>query len=92
VSPSRAEQGDGDELVKYATNSTQGFTRTLAGLKAFLEHNVRLNLVADRFPRAGRTLPRRVNLAVRRPKQLAQGIEMSWRLLPVRHRYETRML
>jgi hypothetical protein len=23
----------------------------LAGLKAFLEHNVRLNLVADRFPK-----------------------------------------
>ncbi len=43
--------GNGDELVKYATNSTQGFTWTLAGLKALLEHNVRLNLVADRFPR-----------------------------------------
>jgi uncharacterized protein YndB with AHSA1/START domain len=43
--------GDGDELVKYATNSTQGFTWTLAGLKALLEHNVRLNLVADRFPK-----------------------------------------
>jgi hypothetical protein len=23
----------------------------LAGLKAFLEHNIRLNLVADRFPK-----------------------------------------
>jgi hypothetical protein len=43
--------GSGDELVKYATNSTQGFTWTLAGLKALLEHNFRLNLVADRFPR-----------------------------------------
>jgi uncharacterized protein YndB with AHSA1/START domain len=43
--------GDGDELVKYATDSTQGFTWTLAGLKALLEHNVRLNLVADRFPK-----------------------------------------
>jgi uncharacterized protein YndB with AHSA1/START domain len=43
--------GDGDELVKYATDSTQGFTWTLAGLKALLEHNIRLNLVADRFPR-----------------------------------------
>ena len=28
-----------------------GFTWTLAGLKTLLEHNVRLNLVADRFPR-----------------------------------------
>ena len=27
------------------------FTWTLAGLKALLEHNVRLNLVADRYPR-----------------------------------------
>ena len=43
--------GDGDELVSYVSNSTQGFTWTLAGLKALLEQNVRLNLVADRFPK-----------------------------------------
>jgi uncharacterized protein YndB with AHSA1/START domain len=43
--------GDRDELVEYVSNSTQGFTWTLAGLKALLEHNVRLNLVADRFPK-----------------------------------------
>lgn len=43
--------GTGDELVKYATDSTQGFTLMLAGLKALLEHNVRLNLVADRYPK-----------------------------------------
>lgn len=43
--------GDGDELVKQVTDSTQGFTLVLAGLKALLEHNVRLNLVADRYPR-----------------------------------------
>jgi uncharacterized protein YndB with AHSA1/START domain len=43
--------GDGDDLVKYVADSTQGFTLLLAGLKAFLEHNVRLNLVADRYPR-----------------------------------------
>ncbi|MES1241795.1 MAG: SRPBCC family protein [Acidobacteriota bacterium] len=43
--------GDGDELVKQVTNSTQGFTLVLAGLKAFLEHGIRLNLVADRFPK-----------------------------------------
>ena len=42
--------GDADELLQYVTNSTQGFTWTLAGLKALLEHNIRLNLVADRFP------------------------------------------
>lgn len=43
--------GDGDELVKYVCDSTEGFTWTLAGLKAWLEHNLRLNLVADRFPK-----------------------------------------
>jgi uncharacterized protein YndB with AHSA1/START domain len=43
--------GDGDELVKQVTDSTQGFTLVLAGLKAFLEHNIRLNLVADRYPK-----------------------------------------
>lgn len=42
--------GDGDELVKQVTDSTQGFTLVLAGLKAFLEHHIRLNLVADRYP------------------------------------------
>jgi uncharacterized protein YndB with AHSA1/START domain len=43
--------GDGDALVKQATDSTEGFSLVLAGLKALLEHNVRLNLVADRFPK-----------------------------------------
>lgn len=43
--------GDGDELLRYVSNSTQGFTWTLSGLKALLEHNLRLNLVADRFPK-----------------------------------------
>ena len=42
--------GSGDELVKQVADSTQGFTLVLAGLKAFLEHNIRLNLVADRYP------------------------------------------
>jgi len=43
--------GTGDELVKQVTDSTQGFSLMLAGLKALLEHNVRLNLVADRYPK-----------------------------------------
>jgi uncharacterized protein YndB with AHSA1/START domain len=43
--------GDADDLVNYVADSTGGFTWTLAGLKALLEHNVRLNLVADRFPK-----------------------------------------
>jgi uncharacterized protein YndB with AHSA1/START domain len=42
--------GNGDELVKQATDSTEGFCLVLAGLKAWLEHGIRLNLVADRFP------------------------------------------
>jgi uncharacterized protein YndB with AHSA1/START domain len=43
--------GDGDELVKQVADSTQGFSLVLAGLKALLEHDVRLNLVADRYPK-----------------------------------------
>jgi len=42
--------GDGDEVVKQALDSTGGFTLVLAGAKAFLEHNITLNLIADRFP------------------------------------------
>jgi uncharacterized protein YndB with AHSA1/START domain len=42
--------GDGDEIIKQAIGSTEGFTLVLAGLKAFLEHNIILNLVSDRFP------------------------------------------
>lgn len=42
--------GDGDQLVKHVTDSTQGFSLVLAGAKALLEHGIRLNLVADRFP------------------------------------------
>jgi uncharacterized protein YndB with AHSA1/START domain len=43
--------GSGDELVEHAMSSGQGFTWTLAGLKAYLEHNIQLNLVLDRFPK-----------------------------------------
>jgi len=43
--------GDGDELVKQVTDSTQGHSLVLAGLKALLEHDVKLNLVADRYPK-----------------------------------------
>jgi uncharacterized protein YndB with AHSA1/START domain len=42
--------GDGDEIVKHALDSTEGFALVLAGLKAFLEHGIILNLVLDRFP------------------------------------------
>ena len=43
--------GNGDELVSQVADSTQGFSLVLAGAKAFLEHNIRLNLVADRYPK-----------------------------------------
>lgn len=42
--------GDDAERVEQAIGSTEGFSFVLAGLKAYLEHGVRLNLVADRFP------------------------------------------
>jgi uncharacterized protein YndB with AHSA1/START domain len=43
--------GSGDEVAQQAIDATQGFSLVLAGLKALLEHGVRLNLVADRFPK-----------------------------------------
>lgn len=42
--------GTGDELVNKAIDSTQGFALMLAGLKAWLEHSIRLHLTADRYP------------------------------------------
>jgi uncharacterized protein YndB with AHSA1/START domain len=43
-------QGTADEIAEQAIGSTEGFTFVLAGLKALLEHNLNLNLIADRFP------------------------------------------
>jgi uncharacterized protein YndB with AHSA1/START domain len=42
--------GSADEVTKHAVASTEGFTFVLAGAKAWLEHGIELNLVADRFP------------------------------------------
>jgi uncharacterized protein YndB with AHSA1/START domain len=42
--------GTGDEIIQQVIDATEGFTLVLAGLKALLEHHIRLNLVADRFP------------------------------------------
>jgi len=44
-------KGAPDEIVSQVRGSTEGFTLVLAGLKAYLEHNMQLNLVADRFPK-----------------------------------------
>src|SRR4029453_2255290 len=42
--------GDRDQLLGYVGDSTQGFAFTLAGLKAFLEHGIQLQLVGDAHP------------------------------------------
>ncbi|TFE26265.1 SRPBCC family protein [Cohnella luojiensis] len=44
--------GDGDDIVKQAIDSTEGFTIVLCGLKALLEYNIVLNLVSDKAPDA----------------------------------------
>lgn len=41
----------GDELLSTIKDSTGGFTTVLDGLKAFMEHGINLNLIADKFPR-----------------------------------------
>lgn len=42
--------GDADAQVGHAIGSTDGFALVLAGLKAWLEHGIRLNAVGDRHP------------------------------------------
>ena len=44
--------GDADKIVAEAMGSTGGFSFLLAGLKAFLEHGIELNLIADHDPSA----------------------------------------
>jgi uncharacterized protein YndB with AHSA1/START domain len=41
----------GDELISVIKDSTGGFTTVLDGLKAYLEHNIRLNLIGDKYPK-----------------------------------------
>lgn len=43
--------GDTEQIISQIRDSTEGFTLVLAGLKAYLEHNIQLNLIADRFPK-----------------------------------------
>jgi len=42
----------GDDLIKAVMDNTGGFTTVLDGLKAYLEHHLQLNLVADKFPQS----------------------------------------
>ena len=44
--------GSDAELSAQVIDSKGGFTTVLAGLKALLEHNVELNLIADQYPDA----------------------------------------
>ena len=44
-------QCSGDELISEMIDSTGGFNLVIAGLKAWLEHRVQLNLIADKFPK-----------------------------------------
>jgi uncharacterized protein YndB with AHSA1/START domain len=40
----------GDDLIKKVNDLTGGFTTVLDGLKAWLEHSLKLNLIGDKFP------------------------------------------
>lgn len=40
----------GDQLIQAIINNTGGFTTVLDGLKAYLEYNIPLNLIGDKFP------------------------------------------
>jgi hypothetical protein len=42
---------DNDALNAAIKDSTAGFTTVLDGLKAYLEQNLNLNLIADKFPK-----------------------------------------
>jgi hypothetical protein len=42
---------EGDDLIQIIKDSTGGFTTVLDGMKAFLEHNLKLNLITDKFPK-----------------------------------------
>ncbi|MCZ8533534.1 SRPBCC family protein [Psychrobacillus psychrodurans] len=43
-------KGNLTEIANQVIDSTGGYTIVLCGLKALLEHNIKLNLVADKFP------------------------------------------
>lgn len=44
-------QGETEKIISQIRDSTEGFTLVLTGLKAYLEHNIELNLILDRFPK-----------------------------------------
>lgn len=40
-----------EQLLAAIADSTGGFTMVLAGMKAYLEHGIKLNLVGDKYPK-----------------------------------------
>ena len=44
-------RGDGDAVAAHFAGSTGGFSLVLSALKALLEHDIVLTVVADRFPK-----------------------------------------
>jgi hypothetical protein len=43
-------QGDTPDVEAAAADAIEGFTLALAGMKAWLERGIELNLIADRHP------------------------------------------
>lgn len=43
-------QETGDELLAAIMDNTGGFTTVLDGMKAYLEHGIKLNLIGDKYP------------------------------------------
>lgn len=41
----------GDDLLAVIKDATGGFTTVLDGLKAYLEYNIQLNLIGDKYPK-----------------------------------------
>lgn len=41
----------GDDLIQAIKDNTGSFTTVLDGMKVYLEHNIKLNLVADKLPK-----------------------------------------
>lgn len=44
-------KGSGDQLIESIKDNTGGFTTVLDGMKAYMEHGINLNLIADKFPK-----------------------------------------
>jgi len=42
----------GDEILEQVVDAKGGYTTVLAGLKAWLEHGIELNLICDQYPDA----------------------------------------